>query len=123
MKTKYEITGVRKDGERFRFVLKLHEPKQQKSYIEQMQTDPEAFFEKQQLDAARDRDPESISVSVEQCRQMPPIGGFIEIEVSPVIIPVDQSDPTSINKTANQNEPSPQKKTNDQDVNGVYGYN
>jgi len=121
MKTKYEITGVRKDGERFRFVLKLYEPKQQKSYIEQMQTDPEAFFEKQQLDAARDRDPESISIPIDYCRSMPPIGDFIEIEVSPVIIQIDQFNHTSINKAVNQNDSFSQKKTDNQDVNGVYG--
>lgn len=124
MKTKYEITGMKKDGDRIRLVLKLFEPTIDQKNLESIMQDPAAFLNKQQLDAARAHNPESVTISVDQCKQdRPGLGHIIEIYVSPTIGTIDQSNTIPINKVADQNESSPQKKTNEQDVSGVYGYN
>lgn len=82
MKTKYEIIGIVKDGDRMRLLIKLYEPVQQQNFIEQMQQNPELFFEKQRIETRRDSNPESVTISMEQCqRDRPAIGGIIEVEV------------------------------------------
>jgi len=90
MKTQYEITGIIRDGDRIRLILKLLEQSSDENPFELMARDPNVYvtyLKKQQLDAKRDQNPESITVSIEQGkRDNLGLGHIIEIEVSRAII-------------------------------------
>lgn len=66
MKTMYEITGTRKEGDRVRLYLKLAETVKKEIDATSIMSNIGKYMEDMKLDALRSNQPESVTVPVEE---------------------------------------------------------
>ena len=84
MKTLYEIIGVGKEGNRVRLTLKQYEIVKEKLNTQDIIADPFKIINQLKFEAIKDRDPESITVPVDEWKKHKwNINGCVVLEILP----------------------------------------